>query len=151
MGTVGAKKSTPIGAKFLDHFLRCDRPLRNHLLSYCLRSSLAICAHDLRCVRLNQIDCGIRFKVLCNTLRYKYQRAHYANRQQNPQQAARSVHPKVAELVRLPSCDSADNRNGEYDANRGGDEIVISEAGHLGEIAHRAFTAVSLPVRVGCE
>ncbi len=112
---------------------------------------LSICSSYLHRLGLDQLHGGVGFQVLHDTLRHKYQRADYANRQQNPQQAARGVHPEVAELVRFFASDAADDHDGQHDADRGGGKIVIGQARHLGEIAHRALTAVSLPIRVCCK
>ena len=46
---------------------------------------------------------------------------------------------------------AADQGDGDRDADRGGDEVLDGEAGHLGEMAHRGLARVVLPVRVGEE
>src|SRR5712664_3497264 len=148
MSAIRPKKSTAIDAKFFDDFLRREWPLRNNMLSHILIGSLTFRACDMGRVRLNQLYSGVVLQVLHDPLRHKHERAHDANRQQDQKQATRSVHPEVAELVRFFACDAANYHNGEYDPDRGGDEIVISQPRHLGEIAHRAFTAISLPIRV---
>jgi len=47
MGAIGTKKSTAIGAKFLDDFLRSHGALCNDLLRHSLRGDLAVCSGHL--------------------------------------------------------------------------------------------------------
>ena len=45
----------------------------------------------------------------------------------------------------------AHHRDRDRDADRGGDEVLHRQAGHLGEVRQRVLTRVRLPVRVGHE
>jgi hypothetical protein len=47
--------------------------------------------------------------------------------------------------------ETADEREREHDAGRGGQIILVRQAEHLHEVGHRAFAAVVLPVGVGDE
>ena len=64
---------------------------------------------------------------------------------------ADEVDPEIAEGVALALRDAANERNRERDADGGRREIVVRQAGHLREIAHRRLAAVRLPVRIGHE
>ena len=58
---------------------------------------------------------------------------------------------KLPMVLRFAASDSAYHRNGQHDAHGRGTEVVIGEAGHLREIAHRGLAAVVLPVGIGGE
>ena len=151
VGAVGAEESAAVGAEFLDDFLRGDRALRDHLLRHDLRGGLAVRARHLHCLRLDKCSSGVGLQILDHALRDEHERAHQADRQQNPEQAARDVHPEIAELVGFLARDAANDGDGQHDADGGGSKVVIGETGHLREIAHGRFAAVGLPVGVGGE
>ena len=58
---------------------------------------------------------------------------------------------KFPMVLRAAPHEAANHGDRDRDSRSGRDEIVEGEPGHLGEIAHRRFTAVSLPVRIGGE
>ena len=136
MGAVGVEESAAVGAHFLDDFLRGHWPLRN----------------GLRLPRLlERMGRGVGLQVLRNALRDQQQCADDGGRQQHIEQCARRIHPKVADGAGAGPLDGADQGHGHHDAHRRGPEVVRREAGHLGEIAHRCFGRIRLPVGVGGE
>ena len=74
-----------------------------------------------------------------------------ADRQQHPERRAHHVDPEVADRVLLLLRDAADEGDRDRDADRRRHEVVVREAGHLREVAHRRLAAVRLPVGVGRE
>ena len=72
-------------------------------------------------------------------------------RKKHPGHAPRQVDPEVADRRRAPPHEPAHERDRNREANRGGDEVLHRQPGHLGEVAHGQLAAVVLPVRVGDE
>ena len=70
------------------------------------------------------------------------------DRQQDAHGAADQVHPEVAELAGAPAREAADERDRDGHADRGGDEVLHGQAGHLHQVALGRFTRVGLPVGV---
>src|SRR6185369_2929918 len=137
MGTVGIKEAAAVGAPLLDELLRCDRPLRDQLPGW---------STSLRIDKL----CGVvRAEVLNYSLRHQQQRSDQAKRQQHPKRRARHVNPEVSDGLTLLSCDAANKRNCQCDADRGRNEVVICESRHLREVAHGGLGYVRLPVSIG--
>ena len=159
MSAVGVEEAAAVGAEFLDDLLRGHRTLRDglrgdrvhHRLAVGVHRGLAVGAHVLHLLRLNQLHRVVGLQVLHHALRDQHQRADNAERQQHPQAAADHVHPEVADGLHLPAGDAANEGNRQRDTDRCGDEVVIGQPGHLGEVAHRGFTRVGLPVGVGGE
>ncbi len=79
------------------------------------------------------------------------QRQHDAERQQQVKGAPGHIDPEIADRLAGRLGEAADQRDGDGDAGRRGQEVLHGEAGHLHEIGHRAFAAVVLPVGVGHE
>ena len=90
---------------------------------------------------------------LQDALRDEQQRADDRDRQQHVEGGAYEVLPEVAERRRRAAAgdDAADQRDGDGDADRGRDEVLHRQPGHLAEVRHRRLAAVVLPVRVGHE
>ena len=124
MGAISVEESSTVGTEFLDYFLRGDGALGNHLLRDRLCRGLTVSARDLRSERLNQIDCGVRPKILNHTLRDQNQRTDQANWEQNPEETTRRIDPEVPEFIRLLSRDAADDNDGENNADGGGCKIM---------------------------
>ena len=65
--------------------------------------------------------------------------------------------PRTRSTQKLPSRsvlragEAADQRDRDRHADRGGDEVLHGQAGHLHQVAHRRLTGVRLPVGVGDE
>ena len=73
------------------------------------------------------------------------------DRQQDAQRAADQVDPEVAELAGARAGEAAHQRDRHGHADRGGDEVLHGQAGHLHQVALGGFTGVGLPVGVGHE
>ena len=73
------------------------------------------------------------------------------DRQQHVEQRPHEVLPEVAEAAAAARGDAADQRDGDADADGGGDEVLHRQPRHLAEVRHRRLAAVVLPVRVGDE
>ena len=71
--------------------------------------------------------------------------------QQDPQGAAHQVDPEVAELGGVASGESAHECDGDRHTDRGRDEVLHGQAGHLHQVALGRLTRVGLPVGVGDE
>ena len=123
------KKPAAVGPQLLDDLLRRHRPER-HLLH---RPGQRVGGRWAR-------------QRLHHALRDEDQRAR-GERQQHVQQRAEQVPPEVAQADAAARDEPADHRNGDADANRGGDEVLHRQAGHLAERRHRRL-AVVLPVRI---
>ena len=154
MRTVRIEKSSAIGAQHLDGFLRSDWALRNGLIGDGIHHRLAILADHrlsvraglLYLLRLDQFRRVVRFQVLHDPLRNQRQSVNNAHWQQQPQRRPRHVHPKVANRFFFPPSNAAHERNGQRNAHGCRNKIVICEPRHLGEIAHRGFARVILPI-----
>ncbi len=72
-------------------------------------------------------------------------------RQQHVVEGPGQVLPEVAEPGAVAADDAADQRQQRAGADRGGDEVLHREPGHLREVGERRFAAVVLPVGVGDE
>ena len=146
MRAVGVEEAAAVGAEFLDDLLRGHRALRDglrgdrvhHRLAAGIDRRLAVGVHMLHLLRLDQLRRVVGLQVLHHALRHQHQRADDAERQQHPQAAANHVHPEVADGLHLPARDAANEGDRQRDARRRRNEVVIGQAGHLGEIAHRA-------------
>ena len=80
MRTVGVEESAAIGTQFLNHFLRRHRSLGQGLGSV-----------------LQGSDRGIGLEILYDTLADQHRRNHQADRQQDPKDDARGIHPEIAD------------------------------------------------------
>ncbi len=129
---VGVEEAAAVGAEHLNRDLRGDRPHRDRLL-----------AAFERC----RIDIGT--KGLRDALPDQEQREDNASRQQDVERAAGHIDPELSDGSCRGAREPTDQRDGQHDAGRGGDEVLGGEAQHLHEIGHRAFAAVVLPVGVG--
>ena len=90
----------------------------------------------------------VGIQILHYALRDENERDDETDRQQNPKERTREIDPEIADGLGFATRDAADESDGERDADCSGREVVICEAGHLREIAHRRFGNVRLPVRV---
>ena len=87
-------------------------------------------------------------QVLDDALAREHERDGDGERQQQADRAARQVDPEVADRGGAAADEAADERDGDREPDRGRDEVLHGEPGHLGEVAHRQLAAVVLPVRV---
>ena len=100
---------------------------------------------------LDGVGRGVRTEVLRNTLPDQQQCVNHASRHQHIEQRPRHVHPEVADGGGGGPLDPANQRDGDHDARGGGPEVMRRQPHHLGEIAHRGFAGIKLPVGVGGE
>ena len=70
-------------------------------------------------------------------------------RQQDSDGAAHQVDPEVAELAGVAAGQAAHERHRDGHADRGGDEVLHRQAGHLHQVALGGLAGVGLPVGVG--
>ena len=122
MRAVGVEESAAVGAEHLDGFLRSDRPWP------------MVCA-----AVLERVHGGVGMEILRNALPDQQQRVDDAAGQQDVEQRARHIDPEVADGAGLRALDAADERDGDDDAHGRRPEVVRGQAGHLGQVAHRAF------------
>ena len=74
--------------------------------------------------------------------------AMHRDRQQDSDGAAHQVDPEVAEVAGVAPGEPANEGHRDGHADRGGDEVLHGEAGHLHEMALGGLTRVGLPVGV---
>ena len=151
MGAVGVEKSAAVGAQHLDGFLRGDRALRDGLVVTVSITGLPSgpTTGFRRCPHLHLS--AARPASPCRRASGSARRpakpapAHRRCRIGSSTQsvAAGHVHPEVADGFFLAARDAANERDGQRDAHRRRSEVVIGQAGHLGEIAHGGFAAHS--------
>ena len=134
MRGIGVEEAAAVGAEHLDRDLRGDRADRDGLLGAFQRRRLDIGAERLR-----------------HALPDQEQRVDDADRQQDVERAAGEIDPEIADGLHRGAREAADQRDGEHDAGRRRQEVLVRQAEHLHEIGHRAFAAVVLPVGVGDE
>ena len=156
MCAIGIEEAPTVRAKLLDNFLRGHRALRDGLfrnrvhdrLAIRTHSRFSIRAHSLHLLWLNHRCLVVGSKILHHPLRNEYQSSHNAEWQQHPQRTADEVNPEVPNGFHLPPGNATDKRYRESDSHRRRGEIVVSQTSHLGEVAHRRLTRISLPVRI---
>ncbi len=90
----------------------------------------------------------VRAEVLDDALRDLDEREHDGERQQDVQRRAGHVDPEVAQAGDGSRAKAADERDQDGHARCGRHEVLDGERQHLGEIAHRRFAAIRLPVRI---
>ena len=78
-------------------------------------------------------------------------RADDGQRHQQPDQRRVTSTQKLPSLSVLDRMKPADQRDRDHDADRGGQEVLHRQAGHLDQVAHGRLAGVVLPVRVGHE
>ena len=91
----------------------------------------------------------VRRERLDDALRDEHERADDGDRQQDVEERPDQVGPEVAERARR--CEREKPRmtaTTHGDADRGGDEVLHRQAGHLREVRERRLARVVLPVRV---
>ena len=156
---IRVKESAPVRAVFFDDLLRSHRALCDglrgdcvhHGFSACIYDSLAVSAHPLHLLRLDQFHRVVGLQVLHHSLRDQEQRSHNAKRQKNPQAAAHEVDPEISQGIHLPASNPANEGDCQHDAGRRRRKIVKREASHLREVAHGRLARIGLPVGVGGE
>ena len=84
-------------------------------------------------------------------LRNEKHRKDQADRDQQVIGHPDEIDPEIPDGVGRVPRNAADQRGGDGDAGRGGNEIVKRQPDHLGEVRHGRFAAVALPVGVGGE
>jgi len=134
VGGVGVEEPAAVGAEHLDRLLRGDRSARDRLR----RSGEGV-----------RVDEAVQ--VLDDAAGQQDHRGHDRHRQQQPTEAAREVDPEVADRALPAPREAAHERDGDRDADGGGDEVLHGEAGELHEVAHGRLGRVRLPVGVGDE
>ena len=159
MRAIGIEEAATIGAEFLDNLLRGHRTLRNGLRGNSVHyrfaggiyRGLTVRVHVLDLLRLHQLHGVVGLQVLHHALRDQNQRTDNAEGQQHPQARAHHVDPEVADgcicrraMPRMKAIASAM-------PVRCGSEVVVSQASHLGQVAHRALAGIGLPVGIGGE
>ena len=133
---VDVEEAAAVGAELLDRDLRGDRAERERLLAAGQRGRA----------------CTEPAKRLDDALGDEDQRADERQRQQDVEQRrgsgpARSCRASVGAAAR----EAADHRGQHRHADRGRDEVLHRQPGHLREVGQRRLAAVELPVGVGDE
>jgi hypothetical protein len=131
---VGVEEASAIDAEHFDHFLRSSRPLRDSLCS-------AFQSGDLR----------VGSKILNHTLRDQHEGPKDRNREQDVDQTAGQIDPKVPHRFHRMPRKAANHGDARGQPHRRGKEVMRGQTGHLGEIAHGRLGHVRLPVGVGGE
>lgn len=90
-------------------------------------------------------------QVLDHALADQQDRHHERQRKHDAQHGAGEVYPEVAERARPFAGQTSDQGRQHAHAGGRGDEVLHGQPGHLGEVAHRGFAAVGLPVGIGHE
>jgi hypothetical protein len=134
MRRIGVEEPAAVGAEFLDDLLRGNRALRDHLLGAFERRRL-----------------GIGAEVLRHALPHQHERADDRNRQQDVENAAGHIDPEIADAFRRAAGKAADQRHRQHDPDCRRDEVLHGQPRHLGEVAHRRFGRIGLPVGIGDE
>ena len=134
MGGVGVVEAAAVLSQLLDRLLARNRATGDRLGD-----------------TLHRRGVGEAVEVLDDPLAPEQDRDDDGDRQQHPDRAAREIDPEVADRGGAAADEPPDQRNGDGQPDRGGEEVLDGEAGHLGEMAHRQLAAVVLPVRVGDE
>lgn len=96
--------------------------------------------------RVQGINGLVQTKILNDALGNENECNHEAGRKKYPESGACNVDPEIAERLCADAGDAADESESDTDGGR--DKVVIRKASHLGEVAHRRFRDVGLPVRV---
>ena len=112
---------------------------------------LVVLLLDRNLHRLDQRRFGVRLEVLDHALRHEKHRKDEADRNEQVISDADEIDPEIADGVGRMTRNSPNERCGNGDASRGGDEIVKRQSDHLREVRHGRFTAVALPIGVGRE
>ncbi len=134
VGRVGVVEAAAVVAQLLDDFLGRHRPADDGLVPAGQRGHRVVGGEVLHHAARDQDD-----------------RAEHRQRQQQPQHGPGHVHPEVAEPVGPGPDEPADDRDRDREPDRGGEEVLHRQAAHLGQVAHRGFAGVVLPVGVGGE
>ena len=90
----------------------------------------------------------MQVEVLDRAAGDQHDRGDDRDRQQDAEGAADQVDPEVAELAGVPTREAANERDRHGHADRGRDEVLHGQAGHLHQMALGRFTRVGLPVGV---
>ena len=90
----------------------------------------------------------ITMKILDDALRNQDECQNKTGWKQDPKRRAGCVHPKIPDGLRIDSRDAANERNSKGNANGGRYKVVVRQPNHLGEVTHRGFGNVSLPIGV---
>ena len=164
MRGVGVEEAAAIGAEFLDRFLRSDRPHRDrlrgrrhvsharrrraHPSARCRRhpSSAPDTASPPACAR----PCSASKFWITPWLARNNASTNDSGSRIHSVVRVRSTQalPRPFALLRAKP---ADQRDRHHDAGGGRKEVLHRQPGHLGEIAHRRFAGVALPVGIGDE
>ena len=163
MRRVGVHEAAAVGAEHLDRFLRGDRAhgqglgrLRNgfgHGIALVVLDRLA------SSVELGHVVLGglhgrhvlVGIEVLDDALADQEHGIDQRDRQQHIERDAGEIDPGVADGLGRVAGETADQRDDDDDAGGGGEEVLHRQAEHLGQVAHRRFAAIALPVGVGDE
>ena len=118
------------------------RHVRRHGLAFVVGLS------NLNVERLREPGFGVGLEVLNHALRHEHESEHQADGQEQVIGNAHQVHPEVADRPGRVPRQAPDQRGRDRDPGRGGNEVVEGQPNHLGEIGHRGFPHVALPVGV---
>ena len=160
---VGVEETAAVGAQELDRLLRGERPHRQRLFLRRRRFGQDLAGGVLErlaggieawCFVGGGFDRGRRFErveVLDRALAGEEEGVGDRERQQHVERDTGEVDPGVAEGLRTMPGEAADQGDDDGDAGRRREEVLHRQGEHLGQVAHRRFAAVALPVGVGDE
>ncbi len=134
MGGVGVEEAAAVVAELLDPFLRGDRTDGDGLLG-----------------ALERRDGVRRVPRLRDALPHQHEGADDGDRQQDVQDAAREVHPVVAERLGAATGQAADQGDRDREARGRGGEVADGQHRGLREVGRAGLAGVVLPVGVGLE
>jgi hypothetical protein len=138
---IGIEESATVGAEHLDRHLRGGRSLGERLGR----------RHGGAGGLLHAGGGGVGEEVVDHPLRHQEQRIDHADRRQQVEVDAHQVGPEVAHGGGAVAGDGAHQHRGDSDADRGREEVVGRQGGHLREVGHGRLAGIALPVGVGGE
>ena len=163
---VGVEDAAAVGAEQLDRFLRGERAHRQGLrlrryrfgqhLSFGVLERLAVEAivFETRGFVRRGFDraCRLeRVEVLDCALVGQEKGVSDRERQQHVERDAAKIDPGVADGLRAVAGKPPDQGDDDGDAGGRGEEVLHRQDEHLGQVAHRRFAGVALPVGIGDE
>ena len=130
-GRVRVVEPAAVRAELLDRDLRRSRSARDRLLAV-----------------LERRRGGGPVERLHDALRDEQHREDERERHQDVRERPVEIDPEVADRRRRAAREAADHRSEHGHPERGRDEVLHRQAGHLAQVRHRRLAAVVLPVRV---
>ena len=132
MRPVGVEEPASVGAELLDGLHEADRADGDGL------------GHVVQDV----VDVNRTAQCLYRALADEDEPEDKGDRQFDVEQAARDVHPEVADRRGVATYKAADERYGHRDSHSHAHELLNREGGHLRQVRHRRLAGVVLPVGV---